>query len=192
MGVYMTYRVLVPQLDLRTMDDRLARAGGAHARVRPAHRAETSTRRRRRPPPAPTWYRWLVALAVAVLGGDVAADSTLAVGAGGSGSATARLTFKVVIPSILWVDTATGTVYSNDRKFTVRLGIVDGGLLADHQARGEVATGVRTAGCNLAVASAQPHFAIGRDLRRPADVTVAAAGLYSLPRVEAGCVLAAP
>lgn len=71
--------------------------------------------------PAPTGRRWK-RLAGSVLAAEVALTATAALAesstAGQNAAAGARLAFKIVIPSVVVVDTRTGTVYSNDARGT--------------------------------------------------------------------------
>lgn len=53
-----------------------------------------------------------------------AVRSESAAGSGG-GSASASLMFRIVIPSVLVVDSRTGTMYTNDRKFVAQQGVLD-------------------------------------------------------------------
>lgn len=71
--------------------------------------------------PAPTGRRWK-RLAGSVLAAEVALTATAALAesstAGQNAAAGARLAFRIVIPSVVVVDTRTGTVYSNDARGT--------------------------------------------------------------------------
>jgi len=133
---------------------------------------------------------WIIAIALCAVAGNVAAES--AVAAVGAGSAIAHVSFQIVIPSVMWVDTATGIVYSNDRKYTVRLGSMDAALRPAQDLRRNAPMSGRAAGCALVAAASAPRFAAGRMPMRTPEAKLATAGLYRLSYAEAGCVLATP
>ena len=133
---------------------------------------------------------WSIAVALCAVAGNVAAESALV--AGGAGSAVAHVSFQIVIPSVVWVDTARGIVYSNDRKNIVRLGSMDAMARPAEGFRGDAPVSARAAGCALVAAAPAPRFANGTNPVRTAGAKVTAAGLYRLSHAETGCVLAAP
>lgn len=63
----------------------------------------------------------LLMLSLGVAAADGQAASTMSQGSG----ATATLDFKIVIPSVLMLDTKSGTVYSNDARFVALLGTTE-------------------------------------------------------------------
>ena len=134
----------------------------------------------------------LIAFATIALAGGAAAESTLGSGKSGQVTLSAHLTFQLVIPSVIWIDSTTGTVYSNDRTFIVRRGRVHVEMPEGDADRGGAAMGRHASGCDLVVGVPPARQAVagapGRSIRAVKSIT----GQYGLVRAGSDCVLASP
>jgi hypothetical protein len=64
----------------------------------------------------------LLALAFALAATCCFAGSSISTAAGGGATGSASLMFKIVIPTVMILDTATSTIYSNDARMVMLVG----------------------------------------------------------------------
>lgn len=111
------------------------------------------------------------------------ANSTLA--KVGAGKTSAHLDFRIVIPSVLIVDTASGTVFSNDARMLVRLGATDAVISPSQNSEASQST-------RLAAAPAWAKRMGINGVKMAAGASGGAAGLIHLSQASGSQVLCMP